>query len=164
MEITIQDLNAASFAPFGEVVESPRREPDASGPGWLWWAETSRLPTDSRPYGIGYLRLQPDGLSFDWAERHLATVEMLIPTRGTCLVYVAPPNAGEEPDAHPPLDQFQIFRVREGQGVILRPGVWHGAPLTEEEDVAVFVLLLENTGRDDTRVVRFPETPITIQP
>ena len=163
MEIAIQELSPGSFAPFGELVECPSRQPDATGTGWSWWAETVLLPADARPYGVGYLSLQPADLSFDWAERHLATVEMLIPASGECLVYVAPANDPEDPDGSPSPEDYQIFRVRQGQGVLLRPGVWHGAPLALDDNVWVFVLLLQNTGRDDTRVVRFPETPITIQ-
>ena len=162
MEIRAQELTAAAFAPFGEVVAAPARRPDADGPGWRWWAETALLPASARPFGVGYLRLEPPELRFDWAERHMRTVEMLIPAGGDCLVYVGPADHPEEPAQRPDLERFQVFRIREGQAVILRPGVWHGAPLAADGALAVFVLLLEGTGREDTIVVRFEETPVSI--
>src|SRR5215211_5339757 len=161
MRLPIRDLTPGAFAPFGEVIDQPGRMPDATGPGWQWWGETALLAADSRPYGIGYLALQPTDLRFDWAERHMRSPEMLIPT-DDCLVYVGPPEHPEEPELLPPLDRFQVFRVRQGQGVLLHPGVWHGAPLAIDRPLNVVVLLLQGTGASDTSVVRFGETPVEI--
>jgi ureidoglycolate lyase len=162
VEIDARDLTTPAFGAFGTVVAVPGRESEASGPGWRWWAETAFLPGSVR-YGIGYLQLQPTPLAFDWAERHLATVEMIVPMGGDCVIYVAPPNPPDEIDRHPRLGDFGAFRVRPGQAVILNSGVWHGAPLTVEDNSAALVLLRENTGRDDVTVVRFPDTPVTIR-
>lgn len=164
MEIAAQDLTADAFAPFGEIVDTPSRPGDAAGPGWRWWAETAYLPADGCPYGIGYLRLEPAPLVFDWAERHLRTVEMIVPMQGSCLIHVAPANPVEEIDRKPRLEDFQVFRLCPGQAVILHPGVWHAAPLALWEQAAVLVLLRQNTGREDVTVVRFPETPVSIKP
>ena len=162
MRLPIQDLTSDAFARFGEVIEQPPRAADASGPGWQWWGETALLAADSRPYGIGYLDLQPATLRFDWAERHMRSAELLIPA-GDCLVYVGPPDHPEQPGLMPPLDRFQVFRVRQGQGVLLHPGVWHGAPLAIDRPLSVAVLLLAGTGARDTSVVRFESTPVFIQ-
>jgi len=158
----IAPLTRAAFAPFGEVIDVRVVNVDASGPGWRWWGETALLGADSRPYGVGYLDLQPADLRFDWAERHMRSAEMLIPAGGDCLVYVGPPEHPEQPDLLPPLDRFQVFRVRQGQAVLLHPGVWHGAPLAIDRPLNVVVLLLQGTGASDTSVVRFAETPVEI--
>jgi ureidoglycolate hydrolase len=163
MRLPIQALTSDAFAPFGEVIELPRRAADATGPGWQWWGETTLLAADSRPYGIGYLALQPADLRFDWAERHMRSPEMLIPAGGDCLIYVGPPEHPEEPELLPPLDRFQVFRVRQGQAVLLHPGTWHGAPLAIDVPLNVVVLLLQGTGAADTSVVRFAETPVEIE-
>jgi hypothetical protein len=52
--------------------------------------------------------------------------------------------------------------VPRGRGIVLNPGVWHGAPLALDEPSGVAVLLLEGTGREDTTVVRFDSNPVTI--
>ncbi|MDQ4078266.1 MAG: ureidoglycolate lyase [Chloroflexota bacterium] len=162
MERLIQPLTTNDFAPFGQVIEQPSQPEDATGPGWQWWAETVRLEADERPYTVGYLHLRPDELRFDWAERHMRSVEMILPVGGDCLVYVGPPEYLDEPDRLPDLDRFQVFHLRRGQGVILNKGVWHGAPLALEQPVEVVVLLLEDTGRLDTSLVRFTDTPVQI--
>jgi ureidoglycolate hydrolase len=61
------------------------------------------------------------------------------------------------------LERFEVFRVRQGQGVLLGRGVWHGAPLALDRPLNVIVLLHQNTGQEDTAVVRFQDTPIIIK-
>lgn len=153
--MNVDELTSDAFRPFGRVVTRPQRDADASGDGWAWWAETAELPADERPYALGYLELEPVEPSFDWAEFHARTVELILPLRGECLVYVAPP--GDEPR------DFRVFRVAAGDGVVLDPGVWHGAPLAVGGPLAAAVFLLRGTGTDDTMLVRFPDSPIRIE-
>jgi ureidoglycolate lyase len=162
VQLAAEELTAAAFAPFGRVIEQPDRAEDASGPGWRWWAETTLLASDGRPFGVGYLDLEPAPLRFDWAERHFRTVEVLLPMGAECLVYAGPPDPRVPAGQLPPLDSFRVFRVPPGMGVALNPGVWHGAPLATDAPVQVLCLILEHTGRDDVTLVRFPDQPVTI--
>ena len=163
MKLKIEDLTAEAFAPFGEVITQPDRGQDAHGPGWTWWGENHVLAGGDRKYGIGYLDLQPTELSFNWAERHMHSDELLIPMGDDCLVYVGPPDYPDEPDRLPPLERFRVFRLRPGQGVLLGKGVWHGAPMALDKPLHVTVLLLKDTGKADGHVVRFVETPVQIE-
>jgi ureidoglycolate lyase len=162
MQLPIRELTPDSFAPFGQLIAQPAGAPSATGPGWQWWGELALLVADGRPFGIGYLDLQPAELRFDWAERHMRSSEMLIPAGGDCLVYVGPPDHLETPDRLPALDRFQAFRLRQGQAVVLKPGVWHGAPLAIDRPLNVVVLLLQGSGANDTSLVRFTDTPVEI--
>lgn len=161
--LPIRTLTAEAFEPFGRVIERPVREPDAEGPGWSWWAETLTLEGDGRPWGVGYLDLAPAAPSFDWAERHMRSLEGIVPVAGSCLVYVAPPDHPEDPGRLPPFDRFEVFRVPPGSGVAMNAGVWHGAPLADGGPARAIVLLLEGTGREDVTVVRFQDTPVEIE-
>ncbi len=163
MKLKIEELTAESFAPFGEVIMQPDRGQDAQGPGWAWWGENQVMSGGDRNYAIGYLDLQPAELSFNWAERHMQSDELLIPMGEECLVYVGPPDHLEEPDRLPPLESFQVFRLRRGQGVLLEKGVWHGAPMALDKPLKVAVLLLKETGKVDGHVVRFEDTPVQIE-
>ena len=163
MKLASEPLTVEAFRPFGQVIAHPQRTPDAAGSGWRWWSETALLASDSRPYGIGYLDLQPTELRFDWAERHMRSAERLIPAGGDCLVYVGPPDDLEQPDRWPSLDRFRVFRLRQGQGVLLHRGVWHGAPFAIARPLNVVVLLLQGTGSTDTSLVRFGDTPVAIE-
>jgi len=163
MQLPIQDLTEQAFQPFGKIIEQPTRAQDAQGPGWRWWAENALMESEERPYQIGYLDLTPAELKFDWAERHMRSVELIIPIGGDCLVYVAPPDYLEEPNRLPSLERFRVFRVRQGQAVLLDKGIWHGAPLAIDKPLNTIVLLLSRTGDIDLSMVRFEETPVQIE-
>ncbi|HEY0388433.1 MAG TPA: ureidoglycolate lyase [Gaiellales bacterium] len=160
--LAAEPLDRSAFAPFGAVIDRPDRPLDASGPGWSWWAETQLIGPTADGYGVGYLDLQPSAPSFDWAERHMRTEELIAPLSGGCLLYVGPPDRLEQPDALPPLERFRVFRIAAGQGVVLAPGVWHGAPLADGSPATAMVLLQKGTGTDDTVVVRFEHRPVQI--
>ena len=160
--MSINELTGGAFKPYGRVIEEPNGPPEATGPGWRWWGETQLLGGDGRSFGIGYLDLAPADMQFDWAERHMRSPETILPLDGDCAVYVGPPDHLDDAERLPALDSFKVFLVRAGQGVILNPGVWHGAPLTLGGPARVAVLLLEGTGATDTTVVRFAGTPVEI--
>lgn len=161
--VRIEELTAEAFAPFGDVVTRPLRAADAAASGWQWWAEVAALAGDGRPWTVGYLDLEPTKLQFDWAERHMRTVEGVFATKEDVLVYVGPGDDLEDPSRLPPLEDFRAFRVPAGAGVVLKRGVWHGAPLCAGAQTSALVLLLEGTGRDDVTVVRFPKTPVQLK-
>jgi ureidoglycolate lyase len=163
MKIKTQNLTSATFAPFGELIEQPGRDPDGSGPGWSWWGGAALLAGDDRPFEIGYLDLNPAELRFDWAERHMRSPELLVPVEADILVYVGPPDYPDEPARLPSHERFQVFRVRPGQAALLNAGVWHGAPLAVDQPARVVVLLLKDSGKIDGYVARFPEQPIEIE-
>jgi ureidoglycolate lyase len=149
-----EPLTPEAFRPFGTVLRRPQAAAEATGPGWSWWARTGALPAAERPYAVGYLALEPAPLAFDWAEYHARSAELVVPLSGECVVYVAPP-AGEP-------DGFRAFRVAPGEGVILDPGVWHGAPLALDRPLAAAVLLAEGTGTEDTVIARFTPIPLEV--
>jgi len=163
VRLAAEPLSAEAFAPFGRVVKRPSRPHDAAGPGWRWWAETAGLAGDGRPWGIGYLDLEPAPLRFDWAERHLRTLEAILPTARDILVYVGPAEHPDAPDRLPALERFRVFRVPPGAAVILDRAVWHGAPLAPDGPTQALVLILEGTGKQDVTVVRFPERAVEIE-
>ena len=154
----VQDLTAEAFAPFGSIIEQPTRSSDGGGSGWSWWGDLATLPGQEHAYALGYLDLQPVApRRFDWAERHQFSPELLVPTGGDCVIHVAPADHPDELDRLPSLDRFQLFRVRVGQAVLLKPKVWHGAPLAVDQALKVVVLLYKNTGSDNTSVVQFAQ-------
>ena len=75
MKLVAEDLTTEGFATFGRLIERPARSEDAAGPGWKWWAETALLDHDGRPFGVGYLDLTPGPATFDWAERHMRSLD-----------------------------------------------------------------------------------------
>jgi ureidoglycolate lyase len=161
MRIDVEPLTPEAFAPFGRVIERPERPSDAEGPGWRWWAETVLLAGDGRPFGVGYLDLEPSKRRFDWAERHMRTQESVLATSADLLLYVGPADHRDEPPRLPSFERFRAFRVPAGSGVVMDRAVWHGAPLTVDRASAAVVLIQEGTGRSDVTIARFD--PIELQ-
>ncbi len=143
MRVTIRDLSPDSFAPYGTVIQQPAEAAEAGGDGWQWWSRTAVIPQTDQPYAVGYLSLKPGPHQFDWVECHLRSPEVIIPLGHDCLIYVGTPAV--EPD----WDSIEVFRVRLGQAVVLREGVWHGAPLAVDQSLNALVLLQHGTGQRD---------------
>jgi ureidoglycolate lyase len=162
VKLPIEELTPEAFAPYGKVIQAPDREVDSRGPGWRWWGGVAFLPAEGQPYMFGYLDLQPAELRFDWAERHMETVEAIIPAGGDCLIYVGPPDHPEQPGRIPPMERFRVFRIPQGQAVLLEKGVWHGAPLAFGRPLNAVVALLDKAGETDLHLVRFPDNPVEI--
>jgi ureidoglycolate lyase len=162
--LPVRQLTTEAFAPYGRVIHPPDRAQDAEGPGWRWWAETVFLAGDERPWGVGYLDLEPaPPPRFDWAERHMRTPEAVVPLSGDVIVYVGPAEHLDEPDRAPDLASYEAFRVTSGTGVVLERGVWHGAPLAEGGPAKAIVLILAGTGTTDVTVVRFVDSPVHLE-
>jgi ureidoglycolate hydrolase len=157
--LELEPLSDDAFAQFGRVLSEPAASADADGSGWRWWGEVAALPNEGRRWAFGYLALEPVAMTIDWAEHHLLSPEVVVASARDIAVYVAPPG----PPNALSLDRFRVFEVPAGSGVVLDPGVWHGAPFALQGSTPAFVLLLEGTGRDDTTVVRFPDSPITVR-
>ena len=162
MKLPVEVLQPEKFTSFGTIIEQPSRTADGGGSGWQWWHELAQLAGGDRPYAIGCLNLQPSPLRFGWAERHMLSDELIVPLGEECLVYVAPNQYPDEPGKLPPLEDFRVFRLRRGQAVLLKPGVWHGAPLAIDAPLNALVVLLHNTGKQDTYIVRFEDQAIEI--
>jgi ureidoglycolate lyase len=160
--LSVEQLTAEGFDPFGDIVVAPARDADAAGPGWRWWGEMVSIRGDGRPWGVGYLDLAPTALQFDWAERHMRSAEGVFATDGDIFLYVGPANDLDEPSRIAPFEDFRVFRIPAGSGVVMSPGVWHGAPFAADNRTTAIVLLLEGTGRDDTTVVRFPDAAVEV--
>ena len=163
MHLRIESVTPENFADFGRLVQQPGRAPDAAGPGWHWWGEVEALAVAERPYALGLLSLSPAALEVDWAERHMASEELIAPLTGDCLVYVGPADYAQEPERLAEFDRFRMFRVAPGQIVILNRGVWHGAPLADTAPAQALVILLQGTAAQDTVIARFPDAPLRFE-
>ncbi len=86
--LPIKPLTADSCARYGQFITLPQRPADGSGSGFHWWGDNAFLDAVDTDYQVGYLtaQAQPGGVSFDWAERHMHTQELIIPVRGEVLV------------------------------------------------------------------------------
>ncbi|MDQ2089852.1 ureidoglycolate lyase [Marimonas arenosa] len=131
IRIVAQSLTAASFAPFGDVLEAAG-EPDRIINAGLCgrWHDQATLDfgPDGR-VGISVFLSEPRALPYtlDLLERHPDGSQAFIPMHGQdWLVIAAPDNAGKP-------GKPQAFLASGRQGVNFHRGTWHGVltPLAE---------------------------------
>jgi ureidoglycolate lyase len=91
----------------------------------------------------------------DVSEYHTSCGEGILPLDNDILIHVGPAT---NPKAPLPADRIRVFRVPKGTMVTLRPGVWHCAPFTVNDQPAnVLVSLPERTYANDCVFVRHSE-------
>jgi ureidoglycolate lyase len=141
--VTPRWLSAASFHPFGEVIEhvgmAPRHmitsafETDGLPPERLLWVY--RLPEPDR------LPLQVTTM-----ERHPHSAQFFSPLScSEFLVVVCPSCENGEPD----ISALAAFIARSGQGIVYRRNVWHH-PMVALGGAAVFAVSLAKGCADDS--------------
>jgi ureidoglycolate lyase len=114
----------------------------------------------SSPVALSTSRVMKRPVVVETTEIHRQCGEVLLPLDGDVYIHV-----GQCSDIDsPPYDKFEIFRVRQGWAVCLRPGTWHFAAFPCEKDVVnVLVLLPERTYANDCVVKHIPpEQQITL--
>lgn len=145
--IKAQELSAASFKPFGHVIELPDRNPDITRDNLSWWGNLFDIPrTDI--FSLGFLRIYRKSFVTDALERHIKAPEIFIPIQGTGVMPFAPASpAGEEP-AVPNESALTAFILDGTKGIVINQGVWHspGLAVTGQLD---FILTVRKETADD---------------
>ncbi|MGQ9630569.1 MAG: ureidoglycolate lyase [bacterium] len=90
----------------------------------------------------------------DVTEFHTSTGEAILPLDNDILIHVAPAT----PKGVVPHKDIRIFAVPRGTVVVLKPGVWHHAPILDGGEAAnVLIVLPERTYANDCEVVELKE-------
>jgi len=100
-------------------------------------------------------RVEERDMVVDVSEVHTFAGEGILPLDGDILIHVAPASP---PGESIPLDKVRVFRVPQGTMVTLRPGTWHHAPITpNDQPVNTLIVLPERTYANDCEVVEIAE-------
>jgi len=150
-DLSAAPLDAASFAPFGRVLDVARlaARPVNEGRG-VRIDVPFAVEHDAgaaRPATAIY-RLTPSALPFvtQTMEHHPRTAQAFLPTRGSrYLVVVAPARADGSPDAA----AARAFVATADQAVVYAPGVWHLPLVVLDADAAFLMQMWETGGPDD---------------
>lgn len=138
--IDVQKITAAGFASFGRVVgRIDERPPDTGGEGWACWCPVGVLH-DAAPLEIGLVRTSQRPLLVKSMELHLDREEWVYALSQPVIQVVAL-SAADNTDL-PDVKSARAFLIKPGQGVVIRPGVWHGVglPAGDRDVVYGFVL------------------------
>ena len=155
-EIVYNALSTEGFAKFGQYANMI----DPKGP--KMGKEPIEFYRDIAQSGLGsasvaslsVCRVLKRPFVIDVSEYHDQCCETVLPLDGDILLHVAPAS----PEKEFPFDQAEVFKVPRGTLVVLRPGVWHHAPLAFGSDcVNCLIMLPERTYMNDCKVYAFPE-------
>lgn len=148
--LPIEPMTAASFAPYGELME-PRERP-ADGRRFF--------PIDFRIEGrttVDVIWQPSEGRRFRLLERHFAVTQAFIPLAGSpAVVAVAPPTDPDDPEAIPKPEAVRAFLIDPGKGYAYKTGTWHSLDrYLLAPPGASFVIL--NVDPNPTQVVNYAD-------
>ncbi len=158
--IQAEALTVESFLPFGFYANMIDPQAEAIGAKPIEFYR-DMVQLDLGGAGIASFsicRVEPRDCVIDVTEFHTATGEGILPLDNDVLIHVAPATPIDD---GPPLDKFRVFSVPKGTLVVLRPGVWHHAPITPNDRPAnTLIVLPERTYANDCEVVALDDDEI----
>ena len=162
MKIKVEELTAEAFLPFGFV--GCHIDPETEKIGEVpveFYRDMVQLDLGGKAVvSFSTCRVEKRELVIDVTEYHTSTGEGVLPLDNDVLIHVGPATAD---GAGAPLDKMRVFRVAKGTMVVTRPGIWHHAPFTVDENPAnVLIVLPERTYANDC-VVQEIADPIVIE-
>ncbi|GGK02310.1 hypothetical protein GCM10007063_25780 [Lentibacillus kapialis] len=122
--IQVIDLNKETFNNYGEVIDYPNTPPPKKGDGWDCWNYIAMMDI-SEPIGMGLVNTKNREYVVDSMERHVSRDELLIPLEKEIFQPVADCIDIEDPDEKPHSDNVKCFRIKPGQGIVIKKGIWH---------------------------------------
>ncbi len=155
--VKVSELSLEAFSPFGFYADliDPDQEKIGAPPIEFFRDMVQQDLGGAPTVSFSTCRVEPRDLVIDVSEYHTATGEGILPLDNDVLIHVGPATP---PDADVPLDKIRVFRVPRGTMVVLRPGVWHHAPFTVNDDPAnVLIVLPERTYANDCEVFELAE-------
>ncbi|MEK3888378.1 ureidoglycolate lyase [Bacillus sp. FSL K6-3431] len=135
--IKIEALTVANFEPFGKIVEVPASSPTKVGDGWECWNYIQMMEVDTE-VGMGLVNTKRRPFIIESMERHDSREELLIALQGDIIQPLALSKDLENPDEKPDPSLVKCLHLKQGQGIIIKKGVWHSPAYPATEDTLYF--------------------------
>lgn len=147
-KVKVEELTVEKFAPFGSYANLINPDTEKLGAPPIEFFRDMALQ-DCGNCGLpafSTCRVEKRPFIIDISEYHNHTGEATLPLDNDILIHVGPATPADDI----PVDKFKVFRIPKGTVAILRPGVWHHAPFTVDENPAnVLIVLPERTYAND---------------
>ena len=154
--VNVEELSVEEFLPFGFYANMIDPDSEKLGESPIEFFR-DMVQQDLGGVGIASFstcRMEKRDLVINVSECHNTTAEGSMPLDNDVLIHVAPAGATDAV----PVDKIRVFRVPQGTMVVLRPGVWHHAAFTaNDEPVNVLIVLPERAYIKDCVVVELAE-------
>ena len=146
MTVSVSDPALPEFSEYGTLVTNEGKTPDTDNPAFRFWDQLGKIEEHANSIGIVQAFPQSPRIC-PLLEKHNETSETLIPIEDE-IVVVCALSRKDSPD-RPDLSTVKAVRVRRGEALVLRPGVWHYAPMVTEQKVNTFVIFKAETPDHD---------------
>jgi ureidoglycolate lyase len=151
IDLTPQPLDAASFAPFGQVIA-------ASQDGKEFDLDDAHLELSRGTPRFYIMKLNWRPFTFGVITRHLDVTQCLASVGSVpWFIAVAPPEHPDDPETRPDPNKIVAFRIPGPVAVKLHRSTWHAGPFFAGETMDFFNLELSDTNKVDHHSVRLDE-------
>ena len=147
--VIVEELTREAFAPFGWYADMINPDTTKIGAKPIeFFRDMLQEDMGSGPIvSFSTCRVEKRDLVIDVSEYHSSTGEGCMALDNDIYFHVAPATPVDE---RCPLDEIRVFRAPKGMMVVVRPGVWHHAPFTVNDDPAsALIVLPERTYAND---------------
>ncbi len=152
--IKVEELSAEAFLPFGHFGQmvNPSAEKLGAPPVEFFRDMVQEDMGGPTIVSFSTCRVEKRDFVITVSEYHTRTGEGILPLDNDVLIHVAPATPSNAPV---PVDKMHAFRVPKGTMVTLRPGIWHHAPWTvNNQPASVLIVLPERTYANDCVVIK----------
>jgi ureidoglycolate hydrolase len=139
-----------------DIITRPESEPLISNQLLNFWSPIGSVPVRWEKMDVGLCSMKENFDRFDRMERHVGSIEIIVPINGDLFTPVAPP--GDTPDP----EKIRIIPVHVGEIIKLDSGVWHFSSghlqhVSLNTPLDYFVFLKSDTPTDDMEIVELPQ-------
>ncbi len=145
-ELAIHSLNAETFKVFGCFIDKPEGKPTIELDGFFKYYDGVASLEMQAPSGIGILEVYKREPVLGLIEMHEKSPEVLVALDTDFhFVVVNSDDTGKTPF----LETARAFLLKQGQAVVLNPGVWHWIPFPLRNSGKLMVIIKAGTSEND---------------
>jgi ureidoglycolate hydrolase len=149
VSIATEPLAEPAFRAFGQVVTVPADTPPTLETGVMrFWGGLAKTRIHEE-IEFGLLSVRNREHEVAEMERHMKTPEFIVSLAGDFLLAVAPISTAGS--THPVASTVRVFLVRQGEGVLLRQGVWHAQPFPVKDEAQLLIAWRDGTLKRDVK-------------
>jgi ureidoglycolate lyase len=152
VKLKINYLDEMDFSPYGQMLSVGKKEKIVEPEKGVYVSPSiGQIDISGGRLVFNFLTVERCPLIVETLERHKLTSQTVIPLMGSCGVYaIAPPSKDNE---GPDLDRaFAVF-FNGSQGINLKKGTWHSAPLAFAATSSYIMVMGSETFKGDLELV-----------
>ena len=151
-------ISEIDFSPFGDVLDPDRvEEKIRPTDGVEVTPHIGKIEIKNGEPEFTHLKASQRGYTVTFLERHLLTSQSFIPLNGCVGLFVLCPPGDQTPGVLPDLERAVAVIYDGAQGLNLRLGCWHTAPIPLSEVSNYVMVTRKGTLKDDLHLVDLKE-------